>query len=309
MEKRHKPVLLNEVLEFLRVEKEEKYLDATVGGGGHSEAILKAGGIVLGIDQDPEAVFYARKRLNQICPAPKREKQTFRGPSSVFSWKIVQGNFAFLKAITKKHRFENIAGVLFDLGMASFQLASAHRGFSFQVDGPLDMRLDPNLKVTAADLVNVLSEGELNELFKKMADEQLAGPIAHALVRARHLKPITRTSQLADLVAEVYRKRRRFKKIHPATKVFQALRIAVNSEFENLKKGLPAAIKVLKPGGRIVIISFHSGEDRLVKNFFREQAKKDKLKILTKKPIRPTLVEIRANPLSRSARLRGGEKI
>jgi 16S rRNA (cytosine1402-N4)-methyltransferase len=313
MEKHHKPVLLKEVLEFLQVKKGERYVDATLGEGGHAEAVLKTGGIVLGIDQDPEAVTRAKKRLQFACPTPKK---AFRGSPSAPPWKVVQGNFANLEKIAKKHCFEDIAGVLFDLGMASFQLAEARRGFSFQLDGPLDMRMDPRLGVTAADLVNSLSEGELDELFKKMADEHLARPIAHVLVRARRLKPITRTKQLADLVVEVYSKRKKLGRIptcrqarHPATRVFQALRIVVNSELENLKKALPAAENILKPGGRLVVIAFHSGEDRIVKNFFKDQAEKGRLKVLTKKPVRPSLTEVKANPLSRSARLRAGMKI
>ncbi len=306
MEKRHKPVLLKEVLEFLQIEKGEKYLDATVGEGGHAEAILRRGGSVLGIDQDPKAVAYAKRRLRSVCSSLN---QSVQASPSASSWQVVQGNFVDLKGIAKEYHFENIAGVLFDLGVASFQLADAQRGLSFQVDGPLDMRLDLCLGVTAADLINSLSEGELDELFKKMADEQLARPIAHAVVSARHLKPITRTSQLADLVTEVYQKRKRFKKIHPATQVFQALRIAVNSELENLKTALPPASELLKSGGRLVIISFHSGEDRLAKNFLKTKAEKEEWLILTKKPVRPTAEEIKDNPLSRSACLRAGEKL
>lgn len=305
MERFHKPVLLKEVLQFLYVRKGEKYIDATVGGGSHSEAILKAQGKVLGIDCDPKAIVFSRKRLSGACLALNR---TVQGPSSAFPYKIVRGNFAQLKEIAKKYNFENVAGVLFDLGLASFQLADAHRGFSFQIDGPLDMRMDPSLGVTAADLINSLGEGELYELFKKMADEELARPIAHAIIYARHLRPITKTGQLVDLIIKVYKDRRRFPKIHPATRVFQALRIVVNSELDNLEKALPAALEILKPGGRLVVISFHSGEDRLVKNFLRDQAKEGILTILTKKPIRPSFKEVKINPRSRSARLRVGEK-
>lgn len=309
MEKFHKPVLLKEVLRFLQVKKGEKYIDATIGGGGHTKAILKAQGIVLGIDCDPRAISFVRKRLRNACLAPKRVKRTFRGSSSVFQLEIAQGNFVQLKEIAREHNFENVAGVLFDLGLASFHLADAHRGFSFQVDGPLDMRMDPSLGVTAADLINSLSKGDLDELFKKMADEKLAWPIAHAIIRARSLKPITRTGQLTDLIVKVYRKKGKFPKIHPATRVFQALRIVVNSELDNLEKALPSAVEILKPGGRLVIISFHSGEDRIVKQFLKESEKKGEVRVLTKKPVRPKAGEVKRNPRSRSACLRVGEKL
>ncbi|HUS52322.1 MAG TPA: 16S rRNA (cytosine(1402)-N(4))-methyltransferase RsmH [Candidatus Bathyarchaeia archaeon] len=306
MEKHHKPVLLKEVLKFLEVERGEKYLDATIGEGGHTEAILKAGGIVLGIDQDPEAIVRTKKRLKLACPDINRSVDD---SPSASGWKIAQGNFANLEKIAKEHGFEKIRGALFDLGIASFQLAEAGRGFSFQADGPLDMRLDPSLGVTAADLINSLSKGNLYELFKKMADEQLAWPIADALVSARCLKSIRKTGQLADLIVKVYRRKNKKTKIHPATKVFQALRIAVNSELENLSKGLPGAEKILKPDGRLVVISFHSGEDRIVKNFFKDRARKGRLRVLTRKPVRPSQDEVESNPLSRSARLRAGVKI
>jgi 16S rRNA (cytosine1402-N4)-methyltransferase len=294
-EKFHKPVLLKEVLGLLQVRKGEKYLDATVGGGGHAEAILKTGGRLLAVDCDPAAVEAAGEHLAKACPGA--------------SWQLVRGNFKDLAKIAKKNGFERVAGVLFDLGVSTYQLRRPERGFSFNVEAPLDMRMDPSLGVTAADLINSLSKGDLDALFKEMADEKLARPIAHAIIGARRLKPITKTNQLAGLIAQVYKRKGKFPRIHPATRVFQALRMAVNSELDNLKEALPAAVKILRPGGRLVVISFHSGEDRMVKNFLKSQAEKEILTILTKKPIRPSFSEVAINPRSRSARLRAGEKV
>lgn len=290
----HKPVLLQEAINFLKIRPKEKYIDATVGGGGHSEAILKLGGRILGIDCDPEAILAARRYLSSACP------NTF--------WRLVRANFENLKEIAQKEGFENLGGILFDLGVSTYQLETPKRGFSFKQEGPLDMRMDPRLKVTAADLVNGLTENELYKLFKKFGEERYSRRIARAICRARRIAPITTCNQLVEIILRARPKRGRFDRTHPATRCFQALRIVVNDELENLKKALPQALELLKPGGRLVVISFHSLEDRIVKNFLRSAAEEGKLEILTKKPIRPTEEEIKANPKSRSAKLRAGEK-
>lgn len=287
----HQPVLLDEVVRFLNIDKNSQYLDATVGGGGHSEAILKAGGQVLGIDWDPAAVSFAKERLSQVCPKA--------------SWQVVQGNFSRLEEIAERHGFRQVSGIIFDLGVSSHQLDTVERGFSWQKEALLDMRMDPALAVTAADLLKILSKKQLNELFTRFVQEKRARAIAEALVRARNVKPITTTKQLADLVMRVYDDRRKIRHLHPATKVFLALRLAVNSELSNLAAALPSAVRLLAPGGRLLVISFHQTEDRLVKNFFRANRH---LKILTKKPVKPSSEEIKVNPRARSARLRVGEK-
>jgi len=290
----HVPVLLNEIIKFLEVKPGKRFIDATVGGGGHTEAILKAGGLVLGIDQDEEAINEVKRRLwNYI------EKGQLI---------VKKGNFKNLEQITKEKNFTNVNGVLFDLGVSSHQLETPKRGFSFNSDAPLDMRMDESLKITAADLVNGLNKGELYELFTKLGEEHYARPISQAIVRARNIKPITRCNELAAIILSVRRKGR-LDRTHPATRVFQALRIAVNDELNALRVVLIEAIGVTARGGRIAVISFHSLEDRIVKNFFRTGEKERKLKLLTDKPIIPGDKEIEANPKSRSAKLRIAEKI
>ena len=280
----HIPVLLEETLAFLSVKPGGLYIDATLGGGGHAQEIIGHGGKVLGIDQDPISLKIARQRLH---------------PTHA---KVVLGNFADLTTIAHKYNFAQVDGILFDLGVSSFQLDTPERGFSFQTDAPLDMRMSPDLQVTAADLVNALGRKELYELFTKLAQEQLAGPIAHAIIESRRLKPITTTLQLAGIIEQV--KKPQHHKLHPATKVFQALRIAVNDELNNLKAALPQALSLLKPQGRLVVISFHEGEDRIVKNFLKQAALESQGAILTKKPVTPEFLEVAQNQRSRSAKLR-----
>lgn len=293
----HTPVLLKEVLEFLRIKPGAKYIDATIGGGGHTEAILKLKGEVLGIDCDSEAVGFSKKHLALACPP------------DVFKWKVVQGNFADLAKIARRNGFNQVAGVLFDLGVSSYQLEKEERGFSFRLDTALDMRMDPFLKVKAVDLINGLTEGEFYELFTKLGEEKLARPVAAAIIRARAVRPIITGCQLAEIIEAVYRKHyRKRSRIHPATKVFQALRIAVNDELNNLKKVLPQALKLLEPEGRLVIISFQGLEDRIVKRFLKQKEKEGILKVLTKKPVGPSEKEIKENPRARSGKLRAGEK-
>lgn len=295
MVKFHEPVLLKEVIDYLRVKKGRKYIDATVGGGGHTAAILKLGGKILAIDCDPEAIKAARRYLASACP-----------PGKHYSWRLVSGNFKELYQIAKKANFLSVSGILFDLGVSSYQLEKGKRGFSFSQEGPLDMRMDPRLKVTAADLVNGLNKGELNEIFTKFGQEYYSRRIAEAICRTRELKPIKTTGQLVEIINQALPKRK--SKIHPATRVFLALRITVNDELNNLKKALPQALELLEPRGRLAVISFHSGEDRIVKQFFKGQEEKGKLTVITKKPVRPTREEIKKNPRSRSAKLRVVEK-
>ncbi|PIS15182.1 16S rRNA (cytosine(1402)-N(4))-methyltransferase [Candidatus Shapirobacteria bacterium CG09_land_8_20_14_0_10_38_17] len=307
---KHTPVLLQTAIKYLNVKPNRLYIDATLGGGGHAEAILKKGGRVLGIDCDPEALEIAQKRLAQACPnslfSQKGEASEQDRVPPKRQWQLIKGNFAYLENIAKEARINRAEGILFDLGVNTYQLTSKRRGFSFKSRAPLDMRMDPNLNVTAADLIAVLSENELYQIFTKFSQEQLARPIARAIVGARKVKPIKTCQELTIIIEGVYQKRG---KIHPATKVFQALRIAVNDELNNLKKALPQALRLLKKGGNLVIISFHEGEDRIVKNFLRENSQAGRLKIMTKKVVRPNKEEIITNPRSRSARLRAGQKI
>lgn len=291
MEK-HISVLLKEVLYFLDVRPGRRFIDATVGGSGHTKAILKLGGEVLGIDASPVALRLAGEEL-------KEEK----GVS------LVQGNFADIGRIAKREGFGKIDGILFDLGVASFQLDNPSLGFSFRTEGPLDMRIDPSLGVCASDLVNALPERELYELFSQVGQEKHALEIARAIVSARSLKSFEKTGELARLIEEIYGGKQNVSRIHPATRVFMALRIAVNLEFENLKAALPQAVGLLRHGGRLAVVSFHSGEDRIVKHFLKEEEKKGTAKILTKKPVIPSETEVQENPRARSAKMRAAEKI
>lgn len=289
----HIPVLLNEVLEALEVKPGEKYIDCTLGGAGHTEAILQKGGKVLGIDQDPEAIQNAISHLSLAI--------------SQGQLILKRGNFAHLKKIATEAGFDQIAGILFDLGVSSHQLETDYRGFSFNVKANLDMRMDPvNQTVTAADLVNAGSEKELAHLFWKFGEERAARAIAKKIVEERKNKKIETTDELAKVIFSV-RKKTAGVRIHPATRVFQALRIAVNSELESLEAALPQAIELLEPEGKLAVISFHSLEDRIVKNYMRMNS--NALRILTNKPVEPTKGEIERNPRARSGKLRVAEKI
>lgn len=300
---KHIPVMLFEVIEYLQVKKEQKYIDATVGAGGFTEAILKRGGEVLGIDQDPKSLAIAEERL-KACPGTfSRNERT----SNVLT--LVRGNFSNLQEIAQVNGFAQVHGIVFDLGFASFQVEDAKRGLSFQRQGPLDMRLDPNLGVTAGDLVNLLSESQLCKLFIEYGDEPMSLAIAKAIVVKRKNLPIKTTSDLVLIINEVYKQKNMNAKINPATKVFQALRIAVNSELDNLATALLQSVNLLVSQGRLVVVSFHSGEDRIVKAFFKEQERQGILKILSPKPIIPSPGEIQNNPRTRSAKLRAIEKI
>lgn len=292
----HQPVLLKEAVDYLRVQEGGNYLDATVGGGGHALEVLKRGGRVLGIDCDPEAIKATEEKIKGLGRRESRKRGEIV---------LCRGNFADLKKVVEENGFVPLGGVLFDLGASTHQLLNPERGFSFRSSEGLDMRMDPDLKVTAADLVNGLTKGELNELFSKLGEEQFARPIARAIVSARTLKPIKTGAELAEIITRTVPGRKGKSRIHPATRCFQALRIAVNDELNNLRQALPQAVDLLKPGGRLVVISFHSLEDRIVKWFLRER---QDLENLTPKPVRPSGMEEKTNPRSRSAKMRVGEK-
>lgn len=291
----HIPVLLKETGEFLNIRKGGKYIDATLGLAGHSLEILKRGGWVLGIDVDEESLGKARGMI--------QEAGFLEGAI------IVQGNFKDIRGIAVDNKFVPCNGVLFDLGMSSWQLEESGRGFSFQRDEPLDMRMDKSSAVTAADLLNGLSRDELAKLFQKYGEEQSARRIASAAVRARTLRPFETTGDLARVIRGVMGDKGDGEKINPATKVFQALRIAVNDEINNLRSALPQAFEVLVRGGRLAVISFHSLEDREVKKFFLSLKRKATGDVITEKPTRPSVREIRENPRARSAKLRVVEKL
>ncbi len=290
MDEYHIPVFEQEVTRFLDVQRGNRYIDATLGGGGHSFEILKRGGSVLGIDVDDEAIAFVKKKFSI------NERLT-----------LVRGNFKDIAEIARLHGFTNVSGVLFDLGVSSYQLDTQDRGFSFKNSGPLDMRMDKSLSVTAEDLVNGLTKEELYELFSKYGEEDFAFAISKSIVGARSIKPITTTGELAAIIAKSVHGGNR--DIHPATRAFQALRIVVNDELHSLKTALPQALTILGKKGRIVVISFHSLEDRIVKQAFRKFAKENKGNILTDKPIVPSESEQIANRRSRSAKLRVFEKI
>ncbi|MBI2430678.1 MAG: 16S rRNA (cytosine(1402)-N(4))-methyltransferase RsmH [Candidatus Levybacteria bacterium] len=290
MDTYHKSVLLQEVLSFLKVEGGKKYIDATLGGGGHTKKILELGGEVLSIDVDQDAIDYVRSKIKDLGRLT-----------------LVRGNFKDIGEIARLHGFEKVAGILFDLGVSSHQLDTASRGFSFQKEGPLDMRMDKNLSLKAADLINVLTKGELYELYRRLGEERHARAIASAVVSARQIKPIATTTELAKIVQLGAPKK--FSNINQATKVFQALRIAVNDELNSLEVTLPKSLDLLEKEGRLVVISFHSLEDRIVKNAFRFFSNAKKGKIITKKPITPNWEEIKKNKRSRSARMRVFEKL
>jgi len=311
----HTPVLLEETLKFLDVKKGGKYIDATVGGGGHAAAVLRRGGEVLGIDMDQEAVQFAHEKLaGELQSAGRRTDVQIS---------IVRGNFRRIDEIAKEYGFENCDGVLFDLGMSSWQIDASGRGFSFLKDEVLDMRMDPNLAVTAKDLLAGLKKHELKKLFSKYAEEQRAGTIAETIARARKVRKFKTTKELSGLLAWVEMNRPQdfwhwyetvFKKTPDKygdysrrARIFQALRIAVNDEINNLRIALPRALRILDTQGRLVVISFHSLEDRVVKEFGKDC--KNKLRILTEKAVTAEEAEIKINPRARSAKLRAFEKI
>jgi 16S rRNA (cytosine1402-N4)-methyltransferase len=306
----HRTVLLHETVDLIRPRPGGVYVDGTLGGGGHAGELLQRSGpdgIVVGLDQDAAAVTRCRDRLAAF------------GARAI----LRQENFRHLAAVLRGIGIDTVDGIVLDLGLSWFHVRSPERGFSFLADGPLDMRMDAGSRSTAADLVNTLSRKELVRILREYGEEKKAEAIAKAIERARSRGPITSTAQLAQVVSSVfppYPPRR----THPATLTFQALRIAVNDELGALRDGLDQMIPLLRPGGRLAVITFHSLEDRIVKQTFVERAracvcpprlpecrcgKQVELKVVTKRPVVPSEEEIRANPAARSAKLRVAEKL
>lgn len=302
----HIPVLYQEIIHALQPRRGCFYVDGTVGAGGHAEGILKASqpdGQLLGLDVDPQALSLAKDRLE------------------VFGERAILIHASYVTLSEQLHRLgrDSVDGIVLDLGVSSIQLDTAQRGFSFQYDAPLDMRFDPGQPVSAADLVNSLPEDALAELIYRYGEEHQARRVARAIVQAR---PLYTTQQLSRVVAKVTSGGRTG--IHPATRTFQALRIAVNNELEALENGLPQAVNVLATGGRLAVIAFHSLEDRIVKGYFRRESRdcicpprqpvctcghKAVLREITRHPLRPSQAEVDTNPRARSARLRVAEKL
>jgi 16S rRNA (cytosine1402-N4)-methyltransferase len=294
----HIPAMLNEVISYLNLSPGKIVVDATIGTAGHAKSILgeiSPGGRLIGIDRDEESLGIARERLKDLEP----------------HCDLVYGNFSDLDTILKSLNVKKADSILFDLGLSSFQLRNPQRGFSFQNEGPLDMRLDRNSYIAAYDLINNLNEEEISSMLWTFGQERWHNRIAHLVREEREKHPITTTRELADLVVRAipYRYRYRHYRIHPATRTFQAVRIAVNRELEVLEVALDKALEVLSGGGRICVISFHSLEDRIVKLAFKKAALQGKVKIITPKPLGPSFREIEANPLSRSAKLRVAQRL
>ncbi len=289
----HEPVLVREVLEGLRVNPKKRYIDATVGGGGHLWEIVKRGGDVLGIDLDEEAIAFTRRRLE--VGAKKLET---RG-----TWKLVHGNFCDIDQIAKQEGFESVDGILFDLGVSSHQLNTPSAGFSYRFDdAPFDLRFDKSLGESAHSVIDRLSEEELYEILATFGEEQRARAIAHAVVRARTVSPLITGKDIRLVVARAAAGGNGEKTL---SRVYQAFRIVVNDELRSLKRGLAGAETLLQSGGRLVVISFHSLEDRIVKQFIRASA----MRSITKKPVVASAEEVARNRRSRSAKLRIAEKL
>jgi 16S rRNA (cytosine1402-N4)-methyltransferase len=293
----HEPVMVNEVLNALHIKSQARYIDATLGAGGHSLEILKQGGIVLGIDADPSMLSFANSRIEKACLVPK---ENFRN-----SFFPVNGNFNLIDKIASEKDFLNVNGVLMDLGISNIHLMNETRGFSFkQEEALLDMRLNPETQaINAADLLNTLRQEQLMEMLNEVLSFTESRSITQEVMKYRQIKPIATVSDVLKIVS----KTRISDKQHPATKLFLALRIAVNSELDILRSALPKALSVMGEGGRLVVISFHSGEDRIVKDTFREWDGKLG-NVITKEPILPDFEEIEKNPKAKSAKLRVFEK-
>ncbi len=301
----HTSVLLDETVKFLQPDDGKRIVDGTLGGGGHAFELLEHGAQVIGFDRDPEALEEATAKC-----------WSFEG-----HFVALRANFADFGEILEETGTPKIDGVLLDLGISSHQIDEPERGFSFQSDGPLDMRMDPDWPRTAADVVNHEPEAELKRIFRDFGEERSAARIAGAIVKRRQNAPIETTRQLAEIIEKT---RPRSGKLHPATKVFQALRIEVNGELDNLMRGLDAATHWLKPGGRLAVITFHSLEDRIVKQYLKRRSKPEidrpewpapkpnpdlAYRLLTRKPVTATKQEIAENPRSRSAKLRVAERL
>jgi 16S rRNA (cytosine1402-N4)-methyltransferase len=283
--------MVKEVIQVLNPVPGGTYVDATIGPGGHSEAILEligTKGKLIGIDRDNEALRAAQKRLS--------DKRVI----------LKKGNFSDMEKLLGEDGITEVDGILFDLGLSMIQLKDPDRGLSFTSDKRLDMRMDKDQDLSAWDVVNRYSEKELGRILHEFGEERLSRKISGAIVRERRRGPIETCSELSEIVERVYGRRGRF---HTATKTFQALRIWVNKELDELQKGLVRSVKILKRGGRLCVISYHSLEDRIVKHFIVRGSKEGSLKVLTRKPMTPGSEEIRSNPSSRSAKLRAAEKI
>lgn len=306
----HRPVLVREVLENLKPDQKGLYVDCTLGGAGHSYEILQAsspGGRIIGLDQDADAITAAAGRLAEFS-----HRAT-----------LVRGNFSELPGVLNSLGVKQVDGVLYDLGVSSYQLDNPHRGFSYQRDAPLDMRMDRDSGVTAGDLVNTMSEKDLRKIIWQYGEERFAGRIASFIAREREKAPIITTGQLVDIVKQAIPAKFRREGPHPAKRTFQALRIAVNRELEILRDALREMVDYLKPGGRACVITYHSLEDRIVKETYREMAqscvcpadfpacvcgKKPLVRIIRPGGITPSAGEIEENPRARSARLRVAER-
>jgi 16S rRNA (cytosine1402-N4)-methyltransferase len=307
----HLSVLPDEVLALLDPAPGGIYLDGTLGGGGHARLILEASapdGRLIGLDRDPSAL---RKAAEVLAPFGDRVVLRHR-------------NFSEATGVLAELGISGLDGMLLDLGVSSHQLDEASRGFSFRGEAPLDMRMDPTCGQTAADVVNTAAAEELTRIFREYGEERFAGRISRRIVQVRQQQPLTTTRQLAELVRDVVPGGKVPARIHPATRVFQALRIQVNQELEHVSRGIAEAIDLLNPGGRLVVISFHSLEDRIVKRFFQEEAKgcicpprlptcvcnhRPRLEVLTRKGVRASDAEVEVNPRARSAVLRAVRRI
>jgi 16S rRNA (cytosine1402-N4)-methyltransferase len=306
---RHETVLRDEAVEYLQATRGGTFIDGTLGGGGHAQAILQAHPEtrVVGIDRDPQALLAAGQRLQAYGDRVR----------------LLHGNFGDLPDLVQAWVSSGVDGVLLDIGVSSPQLDEAQRGFSYQHEAPLDMRMDPQQEQTAADIVNTATEDELTRVLREFGEERWAARIASFIVRERQQTAIVSTVQLAQLVKEAIPAGARRSGPHPARRTFQALRIAVNDELGNLERGLRGALQLLRAGGRLVVISFHSLEDAMVKNFFRSSAnpcicpprlgcvcgRKPTMHVLTTKGVRPSSAELKRNPRARSATLRAAERV
>ena len=290
----HKSVLLKESVEILTSNEGKIYVDCTLGGGGHAKEILKRRQDIylIGIDKDDEAIEIAKENL-----------KGFEDRISIY-----KADFRNLDLVLQEEGIEKVDGFLFDLGVSIFQI-KGERGFSFQINAPLDMRMDPEQTLTAYKVVNNYPERELIRILKEFGEEKFAVKIAKAIVQRRKKKPIETTGELVDIILSVVPEYYKHGRIHPATRTFQAIRIEVNRELESLKESLEKTKEFLAPKGRLVVISFHSLEDRIVKSFMKEKENQGILRILTKKPITPSPEELRENPASRSAKLRAAERL
>jgi len=287
----HQPVMVAEVIQYLITDPKGVYVDATVGGGGHAKAILEKTtqqAVLIGIDRDREAIDAAGQVLADFGSRVK----------------LVHGSFSAIAEILHQEEVVTIHGVLFDLGVSSRQLDIPERGFSFSQDGPLDMRMNQSQKMDACQVVNTFSEKELADIFFYYGEERKSRKIARSIVNSRQRKPITTTKELEKIIWNCNPGRRGG--IHPATRVFMALRIYINHELDELPKALESVLQFMKEGARLVVLSYHSLEDRIVKNFFRNN---DQLAVINRKPMTPSLQEIQVNPRARSARMRVAQKM